>query len=73
MAYIQEGYAHYITKHDAEGGPHLPHHYQSAADGSGRTFGGVDGDGGGFGADAETEGEAGNEEVYPRICYGFPN
>ena len=35
MAYVQEGHAHYIAEHDAEGGPHLPHHYQSAADGSG--------------------------------------
>lgn len=73
MAYIQKGYAHYISEHDAKGGPHLPHHDQRAADGSGRTFCGVHGDGGGFGADAETEGEARDEEVYPGVGDGFPD
>ena len=72
VAYVQESYAHYVSKHDAEGGPHLPHHYQSAANGSGSTFGGIHGDGGGFRADAKSESEPGNEEVYPGVCYGFP-
>ena len=73
VAYVQEGYAHYIAEHDAKGRPHLPHHYERTTDGSGCTFSGIDRDGGGFGADAETEGEAGDEEVHPGVCDGFPD
>jgi hypothetical protein len=60
VSHFQKDQVRNETKHDPERGPHLPHHDERAADGRGCAFGGVDGDGGGFGTDAEAEDEAGD-------------
>lgn len=44
---------------------YAPHHDERTADDGGGALGGVHGDGGGLGADAETGDEAGDEEVLP--------
>ena len=61
-----------ITKADAEGGPHLPHHSEGTADVLGGRLGGVDGGGGGLGADGETKSETGDEEVGEGVGGGHP-
>jgi hypothetical protein len=62
-----------ISQHDAESSPRLPHHDKRATNGGRCTLGGVDGDSGRFGANAEAEEEAGDEEVGPGVGDTLPN
>lgn len=53
------------AEEDADDDPELPEHDEGAADAGGRHLGGVDGDGGVFGADADAHYEAHGEELLP--------
>ena len=65
IGHILERNIHHVAKHDPERRPRLPHHDQRPADERGRTLRRVHGDGRALGADAESEEEAGDEEVRP--------
>lgn len=52
-----------VSQANTEGGPHLPHHGEGAANVLRGRFGGVDGRGGGLGADGETKGKTGDQQV----------
>ena len=70
---VEEGEGHDGAEHDPERGPHLPHHDERAADDGRGALGGVDGHRRGFGADAEAEDEAGDEEVLPGVGDALPD
>ena len=55
------------TKDNTKGSPHLPAHYQSAANPCRRVLGGKYGDGGGLEAHADTKEQTSGEEVFPAL------
>jgi hypothetical protein len=58
--------------HDTKGGPHLPLHDESASELGRRTLGGKHGRRGRLGPDAQTENEARDKHVPPRVGEGLP-
>ena len=70
---VVEGDIHHVAKHDTEGGPHLPHHDESATNDWRGALSSVDGDGRRLGADTETEEEARDEEVPPGVGHALPD
>ena len=68
-----ESHRRYESKHNAEGGPHLPHHREGAADVLWRRLSSIDGCCARLGADGESESETSNEEVWPVVRSGHPD
>ena len=70
---VQECNVNGVSEHDAESRPHLPHHHESATDGSWGTFCAVDGHCRGLRTDSKAKHEAGDEKMLPRIGDGLPD